>query len=80
LKSNHHANHHFLVINTHLLYNPTKGNEKLAEIIIIIKTIEKIKAKFSHLDNIHVIFKGDFNFLPSSSLYNFMVDGIFQPN
>ncbi len=67
------------MVNTHLLYAPTRGNEKLAEVVVILKTIEQIKVKYKDL-LIHVIFNGDFNFLPSSALYNFMADGLFFPN
>lgn len=46
LKSTQHPEQHFLVVNTHLLYAPTRGNEKLAEVVVILKTIEQIKVKY----------------------------------
>jgi protein angel len=61
------------VANTHLLFNPRRGDVKLAQLCILLAEIDKVAAK-SDLSGYHpVILSGDFNICPRSPLYDFIV-------
>lgn len=59
----------FLIVSTHIVFKEYLGHVKLAMLVFILKTVEKIKAKHT-VD--HVLFSGDFNFTPNSMLYDFL--------
>ncbi len=58
-----------LVVNTHLLFDPNRGDIKLSMIIMIKKSINLIKKIYKIED---VFFAGDFNLVPNSMLYDFI--------
>ncbi|XP_069787423.1 protein angel homolog 2 isoform X2 [Narcine bancroftii] len=62
------------VANTHLLYNPRRGDIKLAQLAILLAEINKLASdgKGGHWP---IILCGDFNSVPDSPLYNFIRNG-----
>jgi len=56
-----------LIVNTHLIYNPQRGDVKLGQILLILRAIEQIKIKYNVSD---IMFAGDFNFIPNSLFYS----------
>lgn len=58
-----------LVVNTHLLFNPKKGDLKLSMIILIKKSIKEIK-KVHKIEDVFLI--GDFNLVPNSMIYDYL--------
>ncbi|XP_064622966.1 protein angel homolog 2-like isoform X2 [Lineus longissimus] len=61
------------VANTHLLFNPRRGDVKLAQLCILLAEIDKIAAKPDFSGHHPVILCGDFNLCPLSPLYHFLV-------
>ncbi|XP_004568472.2 protein angel homolog 2 isoform X1 [Maylandia zebra] len=65
------------VANTHLLYNPRRGDIKLAQLAILLAEINRL----SRLPNGQVnpvVLCGDFNSAPWSPLYSFLTTGCLQ--
>lgn len=65
------------VANTHLLYNPRRGDIKLAQLAILLAEINRL----SRLPNGQVnpvVLCGDFNSAPWSPLYSFLTTGFLQ--
>uniref|UniRef100_A0A4W3IEZ6 Angel homolog 2 (Drosophila) n=1 Tax=Callorhinchus milii TaxID=7868 RepID=A0A4W3IEZ6_CALMI len=62
------------VANTHLLYNPRRGDIKLAQLAILMAEIGKA-ASSGKGEYCPIVFCGDLNSVPSSPLYNFIRDG-----
>lgn len=60
------------VANTHLLYNPRRGDIKLAQLMILLAEIESI-SRNNERDPILIC--GDFNAVPFSDFYNFLDKG-----
>uniref|UniRef100_UPI0037E6FFF4 protein angel homolog 1 n=1 Tax=Semicossyphus pulcher TaxID=241346 RepID=UPI0037E6FFF4 len=64
------------VANTHLLFNPRRGDVKLAQLAILLAEIDSVfkscKAKGEHCN---LILCGDFNSLPDTSLYQLITTG-----
>ncbi|XP_061600309.1 protein angel homolog 1 [Cololabis saira] len=64
------------VANTHLLFNPRRGDVKLAQLGIMLAeidaTVKSCKAKGEHCN---VVFCGDFNSLPNMPLYQLITTG-----
>ncbi|XP_052386538.1 protein angel homolog 1 isoform X1 [Carassius gibelio] len=64
------------VANTHLLFNPRRGDVKLAQLAIMFAEIDtmikKCKSEGRHCE---VVLCGDFNTLPNSPLWNFITTG-----
>ncbi|XP_062911872.1 protein angel homolog 2 isoform X3 [Mobula hypostoma] len=62
------------VANTHLLYNPRRGDIKLAQLAILLAEINKLASdgKGGHWP---IVLCGDFNSVPDSPLYNFIRHG-----
>ncbi|XP_008124042.2 protein angel homolog 2 isoform X3 [Anolis carolinensis] len=62
------------VANTHLLYNPRRGDIKLTQLAMILAEIANLAiredGRFCPL-----VFCGDFNSVPHSPLYNFLTEG-----
>lgn len=64
------------VANTHLLFNPRRGDIKLAQLAIVFAEIDlMIKKCSSEGRRCEVILCGDFNSLPNSPLWNFITTG-----
>ncbi|KAM3871348.1 protein angel homolog 1 [Diretmus argenteus] len=64
------------VANTHLLFNPRRGDVKLAQLAIMLaeidRTVKSCKARGQHCD---VILCGDFNSVPHMPLYQLITTG-----
>lgn len=64
------------VANTHLLFNPRRGDIKLAQLAILLAEIDKVfkscKCKREHCN---IILCGDFNSVPQSPLYELITKG-----
>lgn len=60
-----------LIVNTHLLFNKNRGHVKLGMLVLLMKSISKIKSQYPVES---VFFCGDFNMAPCSMLYNFMIN------
>ncbi|KAI5148630.1 CCR4-NOT transcription complex subunit 6 [Enteropsectra breve] len=58
---------HVCAINAHLYWNPEYADVKLFQCILVLEEIEKLKTRYPGM---HIIFVGDFNSLPDSSVYN----------
>ncbi|XP_054169210.1 protein angel homolog 2-like [Oppia nitens] len=66
------------VANTHLLYNPKRGDVKLAQIRLLMAELDKLAKMYSQNDRIDfkpIILCGDFNSEPDSLLYKFITNG-----
>uniref|UniRef100_A0A914QRA0 Endonuclease/exonuclease/phosphatase domain-containing protein n=1 Tax=Panagrolaimus davidi TaxID=227884 RepID=A0A914QRA0_9BILA len=59
-----------IVVNTHILFNPKRGDIKLYQLAVIFANVKRIRTK-----NQPIIFCGDFNLEPDSLLYNFITEG-----
>nr|XP_013796033.1 PREDICTED: protein angel homolog 1 isoform X1 [Apteryx mantelli mantelli] len=62
------------VANTHVLYNPRRGDVKLAQMALLLAEIDKI-AKTTEGSYYPVILCGDLNSVPDSPLYKFIRNG-----
>ncbi|XP_026174015.1 protein angel homolog 2 isoform X2 [Mastacembelus armatus] len=62
------------VANTHLLYNPRRGDIKLAQLAILLAEITRLSRLPDGSTN-PVLLCGDFNSTPGSPLYNFLITG-----
>lgn len=62
--------------NTHLLFNPRRGDVKLAQLAIVLAEIDRVvrslKAKGEHCN---IILCGDFNSVPNMPLYQLITTG-----
>ena len=65
------------VANTHVLYNPRRGDVKLAQMAILLAEVDKV-ARLSDGSHCPIILCGDLNSVPDSPLYNFIKDGELQ--
>ena len=75
-KSFSHSPRTLCVANTHLLFNPRRGDIKLAQMIILLASIDRICWHGKSLDKPRyhpVILCGDLNSLPHCDLYRFIV-------
>ncbi|XP_021346985.1 protein angel homolog 2-like isoform X2 [Mizuhopecten yessoensis] len=66
------------VANTHLLFNPKRGDIKLAQMVLLLTEIKKMSLTLTgdgHTTHIPTILCGDFNLVPESDLYQFLADG-----
>jgi len=70
-----------VVANTHLLFNPRRGDIKLAQLIMLLAEMDKcahyVNKKGEH-DYQAVIMCGDFNSLPHSDIYQFIQMGFLR--
>lgn len=65
-----------IVANTHLLFNPRRGDVKMAQIRLLFAEIDKIALKSDNNFDYHpILLCGDFNTEPNSPLYNFIRNG-----
>uniref|UniRef100_A0A1A7YH64 Angel homolog 2 n=2 Tax=Iconisemion striatum TaxID=60296 RepID=A0A1A7YH64_9TELE len=65
------------VANTHLLYNPRRGDIKLAQLAILLAEIGRL-SRFPDGSNCPVLLCGDFNSVPWSPLYRFLTIGCLK--
>uniref|UniRef100_UPI00358EC0E7 protein angel homolog 2-like isoform X3 n=1 Tax=Myxine glutinosa TaxID=7769 RepID=UPI00358EC0E7 len=63
----------FCVANTHLLYNPRRGDVKLAQLAVLLAEIDRTSRQEN--SQCPVLLCGDFNSVPGSPLYRFIRDG-----
>ncbi|XP_007549329.2 protein angel homolog 1 isoform X1 [Poecilia formosa] len=64
------------VANTHLLFNPRRGDVKLAQLAIMLAEIDAvIKSCKARGEHCNVVFCGDFNSIPHLPLYQFITTG-----
>ncbi|XP_027028452.2 protein angel homolog 1 isoform X2 [Tachysurus fulvidraco] len=64
------------VANTHLLFNPRRGDVKLAQLAIVLAEIDSIVREYKVKGlECEIILCGDFNSLPNTPLYNLIVMG-----
>uniref|UniRef100_A0A096MDR1 Angel homolog 2 (Drosophila) n=1 Tax=Poecilia formosa TaxID=48698 RepID=A0A096MDR1_POEFO len=68
------ASYSICVANTHLLYNPRRGDIKLAQLAILLAEIGRLSRLPDGSTN-PVILCGDFNSVPWSPLYHFLTTG-----
>lgn len=62
------------VANTHLLYNPRRGDIKLAQLAILLAEISRL-SRLPNGSASPVVLCGDFNSTPLSPLYSFLTTG-----
>ncbi|XP_054473956.1 LOW QUALITY PROTEIN: protein angel homolog 2 [Anoplopoma fimbria] len=65
------------VANTHLLYNPRRGDIKLAQLAILLAEIGRLSRLPDGSTN-PVVLCGDFNSTPRSPLYSFLMTGCLE--
>ncbi|KAL4147748.1 hypothetical protein PRNP1_011502 [Phytophthora ramorum] len=63
----------FVVANTHLLFNPNRGEIKLAQLDMLLKHLTSLRQE--HDLTLPVLLSGDFNLAPHSPLYHFLSTG-----
>ncbi|XP_071354476.1 protein angel homolog 1 isoform X2 [Trachinotus anak] len=64
------------VANTHLLFNPRRGDVKLAQLAIMLAEIDRmVKSSKAKGENCNVILCGDFNSVPHMPLYQLITKG-----
>eukprot|EP00475_Leptophrys_vorax_P024812 TRINITY_DN34377_c0_g1_i2.p1 TRINITY_DN34377_c0_g1~~TRINITY_DN34377_c0_g1_i2.p1 ORF type:complete len:520 (-),score=119.69 TRINITY_DN34377_c0_g1_i2:35-1594(-) len=63
-----------IVVNTHLYYHPEYENVRLLQTRYLLQRVEEFK-KLSSAQDTFVVVCGDFNTLPNSSVYNYVVTG-----
>eukprot|EP00938_MAST-03A_sp_MAST-3A-sp1_P000530 g530.t1 len=65
-----------LIANTHLLFNPKRGDVKIRQLEILLKEISNVREKFDRSDNkFCVLLMGDFNAVPGSAMYELLSKG-----
>ncbi|KAM8921660.1 protein angel homolog 1 [Pelodytes ibericus] len=65
------------VANTHLLYNPRRGDIKLAQLALLLAEVDKVSLTPEGL-NYPIILCGDLNATPDSPLYRLLRNGILR--
>ncbi|XP_055013549.1 protein angel homolog 1 [Boleophthalmus pectinirostris] len=64
------------VANTHLLFNPRRGDIKLAQLAILLAEIDKVvKSCKRNGENCNIVLCGDFNSVPHTPLYQLITEG-----
>ena len=66
-------NKYYLIINSHILYNHSRGDIKLAQVYQIFNCIKIIKEKFNNYD-LNIIFCCDLNCTYNSIIYNYIIN------
>uniref|UniRef100_A0A8C5QDJ8 Endonuclease/exonuclease/phosphatase domain-containing protein n=1 Tax=Leptobrachium leishanense TaxID=445787 RepID=A0A8C5QDJ8_9ANUR len=69
--------HPVCVANTHLLYNPIRGDIKLAQLALLFAEVDRM-SKTSDGNHHPIILCGDLNATPGSPLYRFIRNGILN--
>lgn len=65
------------VVNTHLLYNPRRGDIKLAQLALLLAEVEKLSRNPDGSRN-PIILCGDLNATPDSPLYQLLYNGVLN--
>lgn len=65
------------VANTHLLYNPRRGDIKLAQLALLLAEVDKLSCT-SDGPRCPIILCGDLNATPSSPLYQLLHNGVLN--
>ncbi|KAL0037278.1 hypothetical protein WJX79_010116 [Trebouxia sp. C0005] len=68
-----HRNEHLVVANTHILFNPKRGEIKVAQVRIILEAVDAMCQLYG--GNVPCMFMGDLNLTPDSPLYSFIASG-----
>lgn len=64
------------VANTHLLFNPRRGDVKLAQLAVVLAEIDRVvKSCKARGDDCNVVLCGDFNSVPNMPLYQLITTG-----
>lgn len=67
---------HLIVANTHLLFNPRRGDVKLAQLMVLLAELDKCGCTGGHPDMYSaIIMCGDFNSEPNSDIYKLILMG-----
>lgn len=68
------------IANTHILFNPRRGDVKLAQLMVLFAELDKIadKSNDGSIDYCPMILCGDLNSEPNSDIYNFTIEGYLQ--
>lgn len=66
-----------VIANTHLLFNPRRGDVKLAQLHLLSFTLEAVRRDVAERTgrDPFIAVMGDFNFTPDSGLYKYMTTG-----
>lgn len=67
------------VANTHVLFNPKRGDIKLAQLRLLIRHLQALISAAvpqGHVGHVPALVMGDFNSVPDSPLYRFVRDGL----
>jgi protein angel len=59
----------FILSNTHILFNPKRGDIKLNQVLYLFNHIEMLQCKY---EINHLIITGDFNSTPNSAIYHYI--------
>lgn len=65
------------IANTHLLFNPRRGDVKLAQVMCLLAEVDKV-SKTSEDARCQVLVCGDFNATPLSDLFKFIIHGYLK--
>ncbi|DBA95369.1 TPA: hypothetical protein ACH3X3_013249 [Trebouxia sp. C0006] len=68
-----HRNQLLVVANTHILFNPRRGEIKVAQVRIILEAVHTMCQLYG--GNVPCMFMGDLNLTPDSPLYSFITSG-----
>ena len=71
-----------ILATTHLLFNPNRGDIKLAQLRLLLAELDRVVslyAKANQDSQLSVILCGDMNTQPNSPLYKFITDGYINP-
>ena len=60
-----------VIATTHLLFNPRRGEIQLGQLYALLSVLQRIKDRYK---DAAVILTGDFNFIPESPLYRFVME------
>ncbi|KAL3144097.1 hypothetical protein ABBQ32_003887 [Trebouxia sp. C0010 RCD-2024] len=62
-----------VIANTHILFNPKRGDIKVAQIRIILEAVHDMRQRYG--GTVPCMFMGDLNLTPDSALYSFIATG-----
>ncbi|KAL3144846.1 hypothetical protein ABBQ38_001952 [Trebouxia sp. C0009 RCD-2024] len=62
-----------VIANTHILFNPKRGDIKVAQIRIILEAVHDMRQQYG--GTVPCMFMGDLNLTPDSALYSFIATG-----
>ncbi|KAL2916635.1 Protein angel 2 [Polyrhizophydium stewartii] len=67
-----------IVANTHLLWNPKRGDIKLLQMQALLDAVARVQDAYGDA-GVPAVFVGDFNMVPNSMLYNYVVGADVPP-